>query len=483
MKKKEKRYGILKGSLIFIIIGFLLSWIIPNGTLSSTGLVDAGMVRLGIYDIGDLFYNAFAVATYKIIILLAIAALYGVMTKTQGYERIVTYLAKKFSKHKQIVVVAVSVVLAGLTSVLTQTFVVLIFVPFIVSILNRMKLDKMTILATTIGSILVGIMGATYGTEGLQMLNYYFGYTTTLPYTMPALAVRAGILVIGLVLFNFFTLTHMRKVAKNAESVDWFEVTVEEGKENKTKSVVPIIVVLAVLFVLVFLGFMDWGANFGIEIFDEFHSVITEDIKIEASVEGGDDFFFLGDILGTDAPAFGLWNNLMIFGIVLIFTAIIGLCYRFKLDEFFDAIKEGVKKMFLPSLCIIGAYMLLMIVYRSPYVVTIVGKLLSLTDGFNIATMTLSSIILNIFHTDLSYTGYVVASYIPVEYADYINPVYTMLSSLYGLVQFFIPTSMVLGIGLVSFKVKLSDWLKYIWRFLVGMFICLLVIFILMSIL
>ena len=65
---------------------------------------------------------------------------------------------------------------------------------------------------------------------------------------------------------------------------------------------------------------------------------------------------------------------------------------------------------------------------------------------------------------------------------DYINPVYTMFTSLYGFVQFFIPTSMVLGIGLVSLKVKYSDWLKYIWRFLLGMFICLLVIFILMAI-
>ena len=62
------------------------------------------------------------------------------------------------------------------------------------------------------------------------------------------------------------------------------------------------------------------------------------------------------------------------------------------------------------------------------------------------------------------------------------SPVYTIFTSLYGFVQFFIPTSMVLGIGLVSLKVKFSDWLKYVWRFLLGMFICLLVIFILMTI-
>lgn len=483
MKKKEKKYGLLKGTLIFIIVAFLLTWIIPTGSYSSSGYVTSGMLRAGIYDIGDLFYNAFAVATYKIIVLMAIAAFYGVATKTQGYERIVTGIAKKLKKHSKIAVVVISVVLAGLTSILTQTFALLIFVPFIISILNRMGLDKMTILATTFGSILIGFVGVTYGTDGVQMLNYYFGYTTELPYTMPALLVRAGILVAGLVLFNFFTLAHMSKAKKDkAASVDLFEVQIAEGSEKRTNTMIPIIVIMSILFVLVIMGFLDWGANFGIEIFDEFHSIITTDIKIEAAVEGADDFFVLADLLGTGASAFGLWNNLYISAILLIFTAILALCYRFKLDEFLESIGSALKKIVLPSACIIGAYMLMMVVYRSTYVVTIVDKLLSLTDSFNIATMTLSSLILNIFHTDLGYTGFVLSSYFPVEYVDYTNVVYTMLTSLYGYVQLFIPTSVILGIGLVSLKVKYSDWLKFIWRFLVGMFVCLLVIFILMSI-
>ena len=124
----------------------------------------------------------------------------------------------------------------------------------------------------------------------------------------------------------------------------------------------------------------------------------------------------------------------------------------------------------------------MIVVYQSTYVATIVDKLLTLTDSFNIATMTLSSLILNIFHTDLGFTGWVIGAYLPVEYADYMNPVYTIFTSLYGFVQFFIPTSMILGIGLVALKVNYKDWLKYIWKFLLGMFICLLVIFILMSV-
>ena len=236
-----------------------------------------------------------------------------------------------------------------------------------------------------------------------------------------------------------------------------------------------------VLFVLCILGFVNWSGNFGVEAFDNFHTLITEDIKIEAS-GSGNDFFIFKDLLGTGITALGSWNNITISAFLIIFTIILALCYRFKMNDFIDAVKSGIKKLLLPSLCIIGAYMLMIVVYQSTYMATIVNKLLTLTDSFNIATMTLSSLLLNIFHTDLGFTGWVMGSYLPVEYVDYMSPVYTIFTSLYGFVQFFIPTSMVLGIGLVSLKVKFSDWLKYVWRFLLGMFICLLVIFILMTI-
>ena len=485
MKKKEKKYGLLKGILIMVVIAFVLTWVIPTGGYTSTGYTQVGMARLGLYDLAFTVYYAISFAVDKILVLLAIGIFYGVITRTQAYERIVSGIARKLNK--KLAVILFSVILAVLTSLLTQTFVVLIFVPFIISILNRMKLDKMTILATTFGSILIGIMGATYGTDGVSVFNDYLGFSTAtsadLPYSIPpALLVRGGILLIGLVLFNFFTLSHMNKVEKNALSVDFFEVEVEEDRAEKTKNMLPIIVVGVLLFILAILGFVNWSDNFGIQAFDDFHELITEDIKIEASGESGNDFYIFQDLLGTGMTALGSWNNITISAILLLFTVILALCYRFKFSDFIDALKNGLRKIIVPALCIIGAYLLMIVVYQSTYVATIVDKLLTLTDSFNIATMTLSSLILNIFHTDLGFTGWVIGAYLPVEYADYMNPVYTIFTSLYGFVQFFIPTSMILGIGLVALKVNYKDWLKYIWKFLLGMFICLLVIFILMSV-
>jgi len=462
---KEKRYGLFKGILLFITIAIILTWLIPNGEFSSAGFASEGILtRVGLNDLAWLGYYGIYFSIDKIIFLLAIGGLYGVLVKTNAYDRITSAIANKI-KHKKIAVVIISVLVAVLTSLLTQSFVVLTFIPFIISILKKMKLDKMTILATTFGSMLVGVMGATYGTEGI---GYLSNYITADKFNI---LYRLGILVVGLILFNFFTILHMNKV-KN-EEVE--EVVETEVKETKKSSIIPVIVISLLLFIIIILGYVNWNSNFGITIFEDFHKLLTE-IKI------GDDFYIFQSLLGSNMSALGTWDLFSISGIVLILTIILGLCYRVRLDEFMSNYAQGMKRMIKPILCVVAAFSLMTVVYMSPYIATIVDKILSITDGFNLATMTLSSLILNIFHTDLGFTGYIVGSHYVVEYADYFNPIYVMLTSLYGFVQFFVPTSILLGVGLTSLNVKYTDWLKYIWKFLIGMFIVLLVIFILMAV-
>ena len=48
---------------------------------------------------------------------------------------------------------------------------------------------------------------------------------------------------------------------------------------------------------------------------------------------------------------------------------------------------------------------------------------------------------------------------------------------MYGIVQIFMPTSMILVTGLALTKVSYKEWFKYIWLFVVGMIIILLVLF------
>jgi len=471
MKKKEKRNGLFKGIFLFILLAIVLSWLIPNGAFGSAGFQgDGTLTRVGLNDLSWIVYYGIYFAIDKIILLLAIGGLYGVLTKTNAYERLVTGIANKLT-NKKIAVIVFSVFIAILTSLLTQTFVVLIFIPFIISIMNRMKLDKMTILATTFGSMLVGTLGATYGTEGLVYFNQYI--TTENVTITSTVLIRVGILIIGLALFNFFTLTHMKKVETNDETIDMFEV--KNLEDTKKQNIIPIIVLGVLLFVIAILGYVNWKTNFGITIFEDFHKMLTE-IKI------GDDFYIFKNILGSNMEALGTWDLFSIIAIVFVFTLILALCYKVNLNDLIDNFALGAKKMIKPILCVVAAFALMVVVYMSPYIATILNKLLALTDGFNLATMSLSALISNAFHTDLGYTAYILSSYLTVEYVDYINPVYVIFVSLYGFVQFFIPTSIILGVGLTSLDIKYRDWLKYIWRFLVGIIICLLIIFILMAV-
>jgi len=470
MKKEEKRYGLLKVILLFILIAIALSWLIPVGQFSGTELVkDGSLVRIGITDFFALVYTAIEFSIDKLILLIVIGGFYGVLTRTKAYDNITSNIAKKMDN--KVAVVVFSVLIAVLTSLFTQAFVVIIFIPFIVSILNKMKLDKITIFATTFGSILVGLLGATYGTEGLILFSRYYTAENFDPNS--TILIRAGILLIGLVLFNFFTLSHMSKKAKKNESVEM--ITCEEV-DDKKKSILPIAIVGGLLTLIAILAFVNWS-GLNVTIFEKFHDTIMN-IKI------GSDFYIFQNILGSsmvDQP-FGSWDAFSMTAILGLFTIIIGLCYRFKFEEFVNSFINGAKKMIMPSVIMVLAYVVMAIVYKSGYVATMVNGLLSLTDSFNLATMSLSLFISNLFHANLDFTGFIMGSYLATEYVGQLNPLYVMLSSLFGFASFFVPTSIILGIGLTSLDIKYKDWLKYIWKFLLGILICLLVIFILMTV-
>ncbi len=478
MKKKEGKFGLLKSILIFLGVAIILSWLIPASHFDDAGLiVSDGMMRIGLNDLSVIIYNEFySFVLDKVIFLLLVGGLYGVLAKTDGYNRVVNSIAKTFSKNKKVFVVLISVLIAIFTSVISSTYVVILFIPFFVSILNRMKLDKMTIFATTFGSILVGIIGATFGTDGLTLFNPYLAlegqevsdviYSTIL--------VRAGILVIGLALFNFFTLSHMSKSDASLEQGEEIFPVLEE-ETTKKKSAIPFIIWSVLLLVLVILGFMNWSDNFNIEIFNTFHDLVS-------NVRIGSDFYVLRDLLGQQAYPLGAWDLFTFNPILLLLIILIAVCYRVKFSEFVSNFAAGVKKMVKPCLFVLAAYTLMLIVYKSTYVTTILDKFLGLTDGFNLATTIMVSFITNIFHNaDLGYSGFLLGSFFTAEYADYIKPVFVILTTIYGLVQFFIPTGIVLGTGLTTLNVKYSDWIKHIWKFMVGMFVCLLVIFILLT--
>ena len=133
--------------------------------------------------------------------------------------------------------------------------------------------------------------------------------------------------------------------------------------------------------------------------------------------------------------------------------------------------------MFKPLLFIIGSYIMFGICYLTPVMPTIANWILNLVKGFNPYLTSIVAFITSLFQNDLGYTAYTVGGFLTSAYADNVSIAHTIFTSMYGLVQIFMPTSALLVAGLSLMKVDYKEWFKYIWLFVVGMIIILLVLF------
>ena len=580
MKKFFEKHSLGKSLGILFLLSLVLTWIIPAGSFNGAEFVDNELVRLGLSDAGNLLYYMFYYSMDKIIFLLVLGAFYGILTKIPAYNSLVTGIAKKLKGKEIIFAVLVSVFIAVLTSMSTSTFAVLVFVPFVINILLNMKLDKMTAFVVTFGSMLVGTLGATLGTDGLFRFNYYIMQQSAFDFIKLDVAYRVLILVVALLLFNFFTIVHVKKVLKDK---------VDESKEdlfvldtnNKKEKTLPLIIILAIMAIMVILGVINWYGYFGIEVFDNFHKWLTE-------LTIGEDFTLIYYILGCSLAPFGnqtetypQWNVYSLISVLVITSIILIIVYRFNFSKIYDAVTDGLKKISKVALVVFCSYVVYIIFYFSPMMATITNKLMPVEgtpdinidykgsgmaffnidedgdlkadsnfinqdtnkdgkcdlncdsdgdgypdeyldfdgngeigdsdaellktfkntsslnydsdqDGFadinvdtdyNVASNIVSAFITSIFHTDLMYTGYSLSGYMLSGFSAYMNVVFLIYLTMYGFVSFLAPTSILLVAGLAYTKVEYKDWLKYIWKFAVGILACLICIYILMIVL
>ena len=169
---------------------------------------------------------------------------------------------------------------------------------------------------------------------------------------------------------------------------------------------------------------------------------------------------------------------------IALFIFILKFISKVKFSELMDGFIYGVKKM-IPSVMIaMLSYTLLVCVYSNGFLETVITNA-SKTFGDNVIVGSFISMIGSIVHVDTYYTVSGVFTPIVSSLSDKANlSVYAvMFQSMYGLVQVFGPTSLLLIVGLSYLDVPYSKWLKYIWRFVLELFIAIIVIVMLVSVL
>ena len=458
-----KKNNTLKVLLITILFTYLLTWIFPisyyNGGLYTDVRYPAGLFDIFNYPTLTLYYFG-QIAVY----VLTVGAFYGVLNKTGVFRKICDRIVNLFKGKEIIFFSTIVVLLSVIVAFCGLSYELIFLLPLLASIILLMGYDKMTIAITFIGSIAVGFLGSLFASA---ITGTYMGTLGT-SYT-DLIWVRIVMLVIGILILLLNIFFRIRKM--DTKKVDDKELIAEKievkSKKGKVKPSWPAILIFDLILLLMIIGTIDFSGAFNITIFEDFHeNVMSFAIK---------DYQIFAKILGSTMQTvpLGSWSGIEFITIMLLATLILSLIYRIKLSDMFEDYKEGAKKFALPALLMVLAYTVLITISNNPVLLTILKPLLTITDGFNSVTLSLSMFIGSIFNIDAYYTSAALLPYVTSIITD--TSIYPLVGficqAMQGLALLIAPTSIVLLSVISYLKISYVEWFKNIWKIFLELFI------------
>lgn len=521
--KKHNTFKVVLGAMLIFAI---LSWIIPAAYYSNE-FVDQGLVQVGLFDLFNYSLTSVSYFGYLALYVIFVGGFYGVLNKIPAYRSMLDAITKKVYGKEKVVLSVIMILLAAIVSVWGIEVEVLLFVPFLVSLILLMGFDKMVAALAIAGSSLVGVAGSTfaYGNVGilLQILNLDI---------QSDIYVKLVILLVGLVLLIFNTLLYIKKSTKAAEvkeekteevvaeeveeevvvatKIEPKKTTKKQGKSNtkatakkssskkstksskskndnkaavkddevivvknvETEDVKGLIPEKMELQQKVWPLAVTFILLVILMLFAFLPWTSAFEIKWfeEASVAVGEfklfGFPLFAKIFGTYNP-FGAWSCTDYLFPLMFFTLILALIYRVKLSELFEGFGEGAKKALAPAGMIIVLYTILVLVTYHPFQLTIYKAILGLSKGFNIATATVVAMLSGLFNSDMAYTMQSILPYFTsvVTNTEVYSAVAVLFQSVYAITMLVVPTSLVLMVVLTYLDIPYTKWLKNVWKF------------------
>lgn len=466
-----KKHNTLKVVIITLLLFALLTWILPCATYQ-TEYTELGRYQVGLFDILSYQSTVLGYFGYVALFVLVVGGFYGVLYKTEAYRRVLDSLCKKFKGKEAICLVVIMALFAFLTSFAGLQLALLMLFPFVISLVIMMGYNKLAATAVTAGSVAVGLMGTTFAYSTTQVLQQYLSVELT-----DLIWAKIVLLVLGVVLLALFVLKFGKKAStKKDDNKEEFipdEVKTAKGKEKDKKHKVkvwPLVLILDLILIVTILGFIPWNNAFGITLFDDVTTAITE-----FELFG---FPIFGKILGA-VSAFGYWSLLELITLMLLAIIIIKFVYKIKWNDVFDSFGKGVRRALVPALIVILIYTCLVLTTYDPYQLVIYKFILGLTKGFNIFTTGLVVVISSIFNGDPLYAFYSVLPYFVSVVTDTNNYqlIAVIFQAIYGIVTLVAPTSIPLMLTLAYTNTSYKDWFKYIWKLLVALLVLAFIVF------
>ena len=443
-----KKHNIFKVLAIVILLSMVLSYIIPSSSIGYAGIEKGTIMPVTFANLFSNSITSINALITTIIFVLVIGIFYFVLKKTDRYETLVENTASVFDTNRGLFIV-ITVFGLGLVTLFSGDILpMLLFVPFLYDVLSKLGFNKFSSILATIGSIILGFSGSTY----TYYINQYFSLTIN-----DNFAAKLTVGLVGLVSIVAFILVFNKTKKLNGEI-----------RKSTMKKMIPLYVTFALLFVFVILGFINWKSYFGFSGFEDFYESLREAKVAEVSI--------IDAILGASVAPFGAWQSYNLATLVLFTSIIIALIYKIKINDFFDAIGEGLKKAFPYTIIVALANLVLVNVYSSGIFYTIAMALTS--KNVNIFTGSITSILASIMYPDYGYSAqFTLTSLMGTTASNYEALFAIVFQTVYSLFLLISPTSILILFALKKTDTRYIEWIKYICKyFLVVLLIDLLVI-------
>ena len=468
-----KKHGLFKALLIILGLLVVISFFVPGrkGTVSYLGI---GTVFLNSVQV---FYYFFDTAVF----LFVVGGFYGVLSRSDAYKKLLDTIVAKLKSNSKKFVFIVTIIFAIVSSLTGFTLSLFIFVPFIMSIILLLGYDKLVAISSTIVAIVVGYIGGLFVTLR-DPSSYSTSFVTFEEFvgadkfanTFPKLI----LLILGIGLLIYFINKHIKDIEDKKVKYELNEgndLKISEVKGNyKNIKLWPIVTILFIIFVLLVLGYVPWSSLFEITVFSDFHTWLTS-LKIG-------DFEVFNSIITSISYAFGDWAQLgnykIICVVLLVFSLIIKFISKMKFDDMIDAFVEGMKKMLPVAVLTTLSLVVLVCAYNNGFVENLITSANNAMGSLNIFMASVFNILGSLLYPDIYYTAYGVYSPLLSVITD--ESLYQVLAlnfqTLNGLVMIIGPTSLILIAGLTYLDIPYTTWLKYIWRFILMLFILIFVV-------
>lgn len=467
MKKFFEKYDLIKLSGIVLILSVLLTWVVKPGSFQNGAMTIAeDLTRV---DFQSLVQNSVLGIYYfpvLVTFLLVLGGFYQVLSKRAGYQAIVKGISKKLKGHETVFVVIISTLIALWTSMALEYIPVLVFIPFIITILNRLKVDKISAFSATFGSALVGILGSVYSAK--------FAGVFTQTFTDSYIIIKWILLAVALILLNVFTVLRMKK-NKETKEYDLFEIeSVKSDVKQPVRWTYAIMLILICLTTI--LAFLPWS-TWKVEIFTK----ATEWVN-SIKIAGVPIFSYIfGEFHAFGAANNAGWSLFSIEYVLVFATLLMHWIARVSLSEILESIGEGMKKMVPLVIITLVIQAVLIFSYNYGVIPTITDWIAKLSGSFNVVLACINAFIGSVFYIEPTYVATFTGAYYAGTYAANADILAIIFQAMYGLAAFFVPTSMVLYMGLSYMNISYADWMKHIWKYLLAMLLIIIVIVAVMS--